>query len=428
MIYFNVSLFLLTLLAVHFSSKINNWGRSFISLIPILSIVVVYFSGMEINYLNSIFPFILSFLVIDEKKRNVYEILPFGILLFPIDINIKIIAFASCVYLNLGSYKKQSLNILKLAIIAFITLVDKTLAFKYLFSVYLLLSFLDTDNKDFAITDGVILSYLLTSDIQYVTQNLNQFLIGLSFLIFLSLLNKENIFKIIFVLTAIVSVFLNSESQLMGLIVFYYMIRSFQTCIKISAREIAVFDKYVLVNALSHLGLIGILAMSFSTQNPFFIALSIILTFFVYILGSDELTSFEMSGKWYESFYSLVFFSVFGSLLFLLSSKAFSINDQFYLHAISSYLVIGITFIVICYKFRAMIEPISTQLHLSNKKRLIYMNNIFYNERRFLAQNDQVVKGKSILSHISVPYKTVRTISLIVTAIYFLVLIVQVAG
>ena len=426
MIYFNIAIFVLSLIGTHFSKRINNWGRILISLAPILILLVSFIAKLNIDYLSIAFPFIASYLIIGEKKRSVAEVLPYGILLLPLDINIKIIAFAACVYLNFGDFRNQSFSILKLAIISFITLVDKTGAFKYLFSVYLLLSFLDSDNDDFAITDGVILSFLLSSNIQHISQNLNQFLIGLVFIIFLSLLNKKNVFKFIFVLSAIICVLINLESQLMGLVIFYYMIRSFQTSVYLIAKEVKVFEDYINITALSHLGIIGLLTLSFSTLNPFFITLASISTLLVFVLGSEELVKYEMSEKWYESFYSLLFYTIFGSSLFLLASNEFSINRDYLIHASLTYFFVGTAFIIASFKFRKFIGPFSVQIHLSNLKRLIYMNNWFYNASS--SRNDKLaLKRIDTVNNISISYKAVRTISLVVTALYFLALIIQVA-
>ncbi len=420
-------LFFATLVLFHYKDKLNNWTRLFIALFPLLLNGSFYLANIEIGFINLILPFIFSFIILEQSKRTIVELLPYGILLLPIEQNLKIIGFSSCIFFNFNGIKDRTLPILKIAIIAFLTLVDKTASFKYLFCAYLIFSTLVSTNEEFAIVDGLILSLLLTTDIQHISQTLNVFLIFLVFLLSFLIVNKKNIFKLVFLLTSLVCVLLNLENMLMAYIAFYYFTKSFIKSIELMNREVDILRKYLPVSLFSNIALLGLFTLSYSVQNIALIIFSTIAGFLILLLEFDSLVEKKINLQWYELLYSLLLKSFVGVGLFYFSTFLFEVDNSSVGYSLLTYLLIALIYIGLVFNFDQLLIGLSTKLNLGNQKRVSYLETIFSS---YPISSRQETSGSSTIAvpMFSLSYRTIRAFSLIVIAIYFLVIIFKVVA
>ncbi|WP_412470461.1 MULTISPECIES: hypothetical protein [unclassified Halobacteriovorax] len=425
MIYINISLFILSLIGLHFSNRINNYGKAFISIFPILLNFIYFFSGVEFDFFNTIIPFVLSYLVIDQGQRKVYEVLPFAVLLLPVDINLKIIGFSACSLFNFAKpdLKYRSLDILKIAIICFLTLVDKSTSFKYLFTVYLVLSFMHSSDEDFAITDGVIMSVLLLSNIQHISPTLNVFLISLSILLFITVISKATIFKTVFLLSSIIAVLLNLETLLMSIIVFYYVSKSLITTKNLLVLESEVLKKYFSYELFDQIWIVGLLTLAFSIQNLTIIILSFVIAIIILLLNTDSTIHNKFGLQWFEFLYSLITMSLISFGLILFQGAIGEVDKTSIYYAISSYLILSLIVFGFVSKLPVSVSLIGTKINLGNLKRFAFLDGVFALKD---SSKQQFNIQKSHLGVFALSYRSVRALSMIIMATYFLVLIIQV--
>ncbi|MGI4991280.1 hypothetical protein ACRXCV_01530 [Halobacteriovorax sp. GFR7] len=425
MIYINISLFILVLIGLHFSSRINIYAKAFISIFPIVLNFIYYFAGVEFDFFNTIIPFVFSYLVIDQTKRKVYEVLPFGILLLPIDINLKIIGFSTCSLFNFSriDFKFRSLAILKIAIICFLTLVDKSASFKYLFSTYLFLSFLHSNDDDFAITDGVIMSFLLLSNIQHISPTLNVFLISLSILFFLAVISKDSIFKAVFLLTSIIAVLLNLETLLMSILVFYYVGKSLIATKNILVQEIQVLHKYFSYELFEQVWLLGLFTLAFTIENTAILVLTFFVAMIVFLLNTESTQKNLHNLQWFEFLYSLITFSLISFGLIYFQGFIGDISRGPIYYAIGSYVTLNLLVFGLALKLPELTTMIGTKVNLGNMKRFAFLDEIFASKDKV---NSQLSLRRSHIGVFALSYRSVRTLSMILMASYFLVLIIQV--
>ncbi|WP_156979800.1 hypothetical protein [Bacteriovorax sp. BAL6_X] len=366
-----------------------------------------------------------SYLIIDQSKRKVYEVLPFGILLLPIDINLKIIGFSTCSFFNFSQadFKFRSLAILKIAIICFLTLVDKSASFKYLFSVYLFLSFLHSNDDDFAITDGVIISFLLLSNIQHISMTLNVFLITLSILIFLTIMSKNSIFKAVFLLTSIIAVLLNLETLLMSIIVFYYVGKSFISTKNILLQETQVLKKYFSYELFDQIWLIGLFTLAFTIGNSTILVLTFFVAMIVFLLNTESTQRNREALQWFEFLYSLITISLISFGLIFFQSLVGDIDREPIYYATASYVTLNFLVFGLAVKFPQLTTMIGTRINLGNTKRFTFIDEIFSSKDKV---GSQVTMTHSHIGAFALSYRSVRALSMILMASYFLVLIIQV--
>ncbi|MFG1505510.1 hypothetical protein [Halobacteriovorax sp. CON-3] len=425
MIYINISLFILALIGLHFSSRLNNYAKAFISIFPILLNFTYYFAGVEFDFFNTIIPFVFSYLVIDQSKRKVFEVLPFGILLLPIDINLKIIGFSTCSLFNFSrvDFKFRSLAILKIAIICFLTLVDKSASFKYLFSAYLFLSFLHSNDDDFAITDGVIMSFLLLSNIQHISPTLNIFLISLSILLFLAVISKASIFKAVFLLTSIIAVLLNLESLLMSILVFFYVGKSLIATKNILAQEIQVLKKYFSYELFDQVWLLGLFTLAFTIENTGILVLTFFVATIVFLLNTESTLKNRQELQWFEFLYCLITISLISFGLIYFQGFIGDINRGPIYYAVGSYFTLNLLVFGLAIKLTELTTMIGTKVNLGNMKRFAFLDEIFASKD---TASSQISMSRSHIGVFALSYRSVRALSMILMASYFLVLIIQV--
>lgn len=410
------------LLGIHYRSKLNNWTKACVALVPVLLMLILALADVKVDFLNLLLPFVYTYLVLDPKEREVYEVVPYAILLFPIDINLKIIGFGACSLFNFSDFKFRSLPILKIAIISFLVLVDKNAGFKYILTFYLFLSLLETSNDDFAIVDGVILSYLVMSNIQHISETLNYSLILLCFMLLTFLLNKKNIFKTVFLFSSIVCILLNLEVHLMALILFFYSCKSLNLLVSLVAKESEVVKAFVNIGPFRNIFLLGLFVLCFSLKAPLLIGLSLVLALLILTLESEELIESVKVIKWYEVLYTIAFHTLLVSGVIYLVTSIFAI-DQFYIpYAIGVFVTMALLQLLLSFKFGGYLKQFITWFDLGNFKRLLYLNNSF--KQSLPVPVGTIVNKRSF--ELALSYRSARTISLVIMAMYFLGLIFQV--